>query len=458
MKRLLIFSSALFLLLAGLLLTASTSAHNGHRDRAFNPIVFIHGGSGSGGQFESQAMRFASNLYPLEYIHVLEYDSRFTIETMDDVWTRLDRLIAEIQEETGADQIDLIGHSYGGFVSYGYLESSTDRAMKIARYVSLDSFSSPHDYIPAGVPTLALWAQFGTCQGCSITGATNITIPNHTHVQLATSPESFVEMYKFLTGKKPFTKYILPQLFGQIEIAGRAVLFPQNIGVKGAALELWQISSATGKRIGKAPRAVFTIDETGAWGPVTVKRGAHYEFALVREGVFTHHLYVEPFIRSDYLVRLNAEIPGAGLGDYMTVSDHHTNMVIIRYNELRGDQGDGNDVLEVNGVNIVSPATHPMSRFINATFVFDKGADGISHLGVPIFPFNLITFMTGVDLYMPGATPPDGTVPVVLTPRDGNGRKQTINIPNRASLNDRSTVQFHDYVQPGHCVKLTKMH
>ena len=458
MKRLSIFSIALFLLLAGILLTASAPAHTGHRVRAFNPIVFIHGGSGSGGQFESQALRFESNLYPPEYIHVLEYDSRLTIETMDDVWTRLDRLIAEIQEKTGADQIDLIGHSYGGFVSYGYMESSTERAMTIARYVSLDSFSSPHDYIPAGVQTLALWAQYGTCQGCSITGATNITIPNQTHVQLATSAESFVEMYKFLTGRKPFTKYILPQLHGRIEIAGRAVLFPQNIGVQGAALELWEINGETGMRKGKIPRAVFTIDETGAWGPVTVKRGAHHEFALVREGIFTHHFYVEPFIRSDYLVRLNAEKPGTGLGDYMTVSDHHTNMVIIRYNELRGDQGEGNDILEINGVNVVSPATHPMSRFINATFVFDKGADGVSNLGVTIFPFNLITFMAGVDLFIPGTTPPDGTVSIVLTPRDGGGRKQTINIPNRASLNDRSTVQFHEYVQPGHCMKLTKTH
>jgi hypothetical protein len=30
------------------------------------PIIFVHGGSGSGAQFESQAWRFASNGYPLE--------------------------------------------------------------------------------------------------------------------------------------------------------------------------------------------------------------------------------------------------------------------------------------------------------------------------------------------------------------------------------------------------------
>ena len=142
----------------------------------------------------------------------------------------------------------------------------------------------------------------------------------------------------------------------------------------------------------------------------------------------------------------------------MERSDHHTNLVIIRYNELRGDQGDENDTLEINGVNVVSPATHPMSRFINATFVFDKGADGVSNLGVPIPPFSLVTFMTGVDLFIPGASPPDGTVSIVLTTRDGGCKTQTINIPNRASLNDRSTVQFHDYVQPGHCKKGTRTH
>ncbi|OHD70147.1 MAG: hypothetical protein A2W19_04995 [Spirochaetes bacterium RBG_16_49_21] len=387
----------------------------------------------------------------------MEYDSRFSIETLNDVHARLDRLISDIQEETGADQIDLIGHSYGGLVSYEYIESSTERAMKIARYVSVDSFSSPHDRVPAGIPTLALWGQYGTCQGCSIVGAKNVTITNHTHVQMATSAESFVEMYKFFTSRKPFTKEILPEHHGRIEIAGRAVLFPQNVGVAGATLEIWEVKGSTGKRKGKHPIAVYMLDATGAWGPVTVKQGAYYEFSLVREA-FIHHFYAEPFTRSNYLVRLNAEKPGAGIGDLLDRSDHHTNIVIIRYNELRGNQDGNNDALEINGINVISPATHPMSRFVTATFVFDKGVDGVSNLGVATPPPSLFTFMTGVDLYIPGITPPDSTVSVVLTPANSGGKTQRINIPNWASLSDRAMVLFHDYIQSPPHKKGKRMH
>ena len=449
MKSRLFGMVAAILVLAGILFASSSTPADAWRLPRIHPVVFVHGGSGSGAQFESQALRFASNFYPAKYIYVHEYDSRFSIETMEDVWARLDQLIADIQEETGADQIDLLGHSRGGEVSYTYLESSSERAANVAHYVSIDSGSTPKEHPPGGVPTLALWAEKGHCGDCSIPGATNVYIPDQTHVQAATSAESFVEMYKFFTGHRPLTKYILPELlgFGRIELAGRAVLFPQNIGVPGATLQIWEVNGATGARIGNDPKAFYTLGADGAWGPFKARTGRHYEFTLLREGVYTHHFYAEPFIRSDYLIRLNAEVPGAGVSDYMDRSDHHANVVILRYNELRGDQVE-NDILEVNGVNVVSPATHPISRFINATFVFDKGADGADNLGVPIFPFSVLSFLTGVDLFMPGADPPDGTTSVALTPRDGGGKTYVINVPNWASLNHRVSIQLHDYVQP----------
>ena len=60
---------AVTLLVAGL---AAGPAH------ALRPIVFVHGGSGSGAQYETQAMRFASNGYPASYVRVHEYDSIFS--------------------------------------------------------------------------------------------------------------------------------------------------------------------------------------------------------------------------------------------------------------------------------------------------------------------------------------------------------------------------------------------
>jgi len=451
MKIRLFGTIAAILLLAGILVPMSKPADAcwpWHMP-GIHPVVFVHGGSGSGAQFESQALRFASNFYPADYIYVHEYDSTLSIETIPDIEARLDQLIADIQEEHGVDQVDLLGHSYGGMISYNYLESSPERAANVAHYVSIDSGSTPKEHPPGGVPTLALWAEKGHCGDCSIPGATNVVLPDQTHVQAAVSAESFVEMYKFFTGHRPLTKYILPQFFGRIELAGRAVIFPENYGVPDASVEIWRVDGDTGERIRSMPDAVYTLGPDGAWGPFKARRGAHYEFNIVREqGQHNHPFYYEPFIRSDYLIRLNTSEPGGGVGAYLDRSDNHTNLVIMRYNELRGDQVE-NDILEVNGVNVVSPVTHAMDDFINATFVFDKDADGVSNLGVPVWPFMYLGFLTGVDLYIPGAYPPDGTVSIVLTPRDGGGKTQVINVPNLASSEVRSiSVQFHDYVQP----------
>jgi triacylglycerol esterase/lipase EstA (alpha/beta hydrolase family) len=81
-----------------LLFAASTIEAKGKSKR--NPIIFVHGGSGSGAQFESQAMRFASNGYPQDHIRALQYDSSSIGDILPEVLDNLDALIAELQAET----------------------------------------------------------------------------------------------------------------------------------------------------------------------------------------------------------------------------------------------------------------------------------------------------------------------------------------------------------------------
>ncbi len=120
-----------------------------------NPIIFVHGGSGSGAQFESQAMRFTSNGYPHRHIAVLEYDSSSIGTILPAVLARLDALIAQLKASTGRAQVDLLGHSLGTFVCQTYLASPA-RAANVAHYVNIDGASAPAP--PGNVPTLALWA------------------------------------------------------------------------------------------------------------------------------------------------------------------------------------------------------------------------------------------------------------------------------------------------------------
>ena len=431
------FSALIALLVIGLVISATPLAI-AKKPPLLRPMIFVHGGAGSGAQFESQAMRFTANGYPANYIAVHEYDSSFTINTMPQIWAGLDQLIANLLAETGADKVDTLGHSLGTFVMQGYLAFPW-RAAKVAHYVNIDGASAGAP--PGGVPTLAIWGMGPTTR--MIVGATNVYFLDQAHVQVATSAESFVEMYKFFTGEAPEEKDIVPEP-GQVSLAGRAVIFPINIWVGTATLEIWKVNGDTGARIAKTPEAIYSISGDGAWGPFKAKAGVCYEFVLVREDYATHHFYREPFIRSSYLIRLLTSLDG--IAAYANRSDYHSSLLILRYKEIWGDQGANNDILEINGVNVVTANICPIIKRVNGIWVYDKDVDGVSDLTGPILYYFGQPFQTGVDLYIPAATPPTGTISLVSRSRGMPANSRVvINVPNWASSTDRITVQFNDY-------------
>src|SRR5919204_893185 len=176
-----------------------------------DPVIFVHGYVGSGAQFESQKMRFVENGYPDSFVRVLEYDSSPAtpvpggtglnpagIKVIEaQLFPRLDQLIAHLKTETGRPQVELVAHSLGTTLMQDYLNSDPARAANVAHYANIDGRTATSP--PGGVPTLALWATKGPLSppGRSITGATNVTVPDSTHVQAATSAFSFGEMYEF---------------------------------------------------------------------------------------------------------------------------------------------------------------------------------------------------------------------------------------------------------------------
>ncbi len=447
---------AVLLLVVTLLPACTPGAVKVPTSANIKPIVFVHGYAGSAAQFESQAMRFTSNGYPAKYITAYEYDTskgltpQFPIEEIN---AGLDEFIDVVLKDTSADKVDLAGHSLGTLVSQAYLRSSPEHAAKVAHYVNIDG--QPSADLPGGVPTLAFWAGRrppGFPPSGEIVGATNVNLPNVTHVECATCPEAFVEMFKFLAGHPPATDKISPEPSGKIQLAGRVVIFPQNIGIQepSATLQIWEVDGKTGARIKSQPQATFPMGgATGGWGPFDGKSGVNYEFCLVREAFNTHY-YFEPSIRSDYLIRLATEAAGGkGLSSHMDTSDRHTNMLISRGKEFWGDQGADNDVLTIDGTNVITSEICPIDKLINVIFVYDSGADGKSDLSAPTpFFFTAIKFfMTGVDLYIPAADPPNKTISVVLVSRGGGGKTQVINVPNWVSSKHRMGVLFNDFVQ-----------
>jgi hypothetical protein len=430
-------AAALVLVVVGLLFAGSTG-----QAQAFdqNPILFVHGIEGSGGQFESQAMRFMSNGYPADWIDTVDYNSTRAVGDKTEVNQQIDDKIAELKQRTGKSQVDVVAHSLGTTVMNAYLTDATNGAQRranVSHYINVDGQSNN-----PGVPTLAVWAGRGM-PGRNMAGAQNVTIPNQTHVQTCTSRESFVEYYKFLTGGPPAYDEPVRQS-GPIEIAGRVLNFPENSGALGTTLEIWPIDG-NGQRTAASPvfSTLITDNSTGGgdWGPVTVQTGQRYEFALVNASAQTLHIYNEPFVRSDYTLRLLQSLaiendvgnrPGSAAG------------VNIRYKELWGNQGAENDQLLIDGLNICTPTLCPISKQVNAFFVYDINRDGQTDLSSPDPTLNSLPFITGADVFMRGSDPPDDTISLQLISR-GSGPVRTLNIPNWDSLGDGFSIYWNDF-------------
>jgi pimeloyl-ACP methyl ester carboxylesterase len=429
---------------AALLVAAPAAGAHWKHHKRLTPLIFVHGGAGSGAQFESQAQRFTSNGYPARYVNVLEYDSTFGTTTRDEVYARLDALIAQVKARTGRSKVDLLGHSLGTTLSHEYL-ASPERAANIAHYVNIDGRTAAAP--PGGVPTLAIWAGRGT-PGREIVGAQNVTVPNQTHVQVATSKETFVPVFKFFTGRRPAKDIVSER---RITLSGRAQLFPENVGVGERTLEIWRVDGDTGQRKGDDPVATLDIADDGSWGPVHgLRSGRHYEFALLDPtSSLVHHLYFEPFKRSDHLVRLLTSTPTGGVNILIERGPNHGSLALVRYKELWGDQGAENDQLLINGTNVINAATAPISKRVIGMFAFDTGSDGVSNIASPHPVFFALPFLSGVDLFIPAATPATGTVPVALRSR-GAGPLRTVNVPNFASATDAVSIGFNDYEPSPH--------
>ena len=112
------------------------------------PIVFVHGFAGSAQQYESQKMRFVANGYPADRIVAYEHDgagmdiagyAAGTVATID-----------EALAEFGVEQVYLVGHSRGTFVSDSVLADPA-QAAKVAKYVAIDGRPCPADE-PSAVP------------------------------------------------------------------------------------------------------------------------------------------------------------------------------------------------------------------------------------------------------------------------------------------------------------------
>lgn len=440
----------------GLAGCASTIGSEEASSPAATPIVFVHGTVGSASQYQTQAMRFASNGYPREAISAFEYatvDRAVFGQVLrgaqnDPLNAHIDRVLTT----TGADQVYLVCHSLGTAVCSVFL-SDPDRAKRVAGYVAVDGHRD--DTCPGGVPCLGI---FGDDEEASRLGDNNVHLPNEEHVEVATSAASFAAQYEFITGEAPTTTAVVPEE-DSVTVSGRAVYFPANEGADGATLAIWPIDAATGHRIADEPVATYSIDARGDFGPLTLDPDAHYEFHLERPGRADHHFYRQPIPRSTDFVRLTTSPEGSEITEGTHTGPNHVAMVVTRDKEWRTNHDDGDhDTLRIRTASIA----HGDQAFVDVLHPgMDEGERGVIgiHLHddrdspgettgdlLPLFADR--PFQSGVDIFMPADPGGLGTVTLVSVPRGGIAREQVINVPNWPSSEHRVTVIFSDFVQP----------
>jgi Lipase C-terminal domain/AF_1763-like, C-terminal domain/Lipase (class 2) len=430
-------------LLAGGALMLAAAPAAGARTYERRPVLFVHGFESAGSNFASQAMRFESNGYKPSWIEAIDYDSTAAAGSQTEVDKQIEEAIAALKQRTGKSQVDVVAHSEGTTVMYDYLtegEKAAERRASVARYVNVDGQEKN-----PGVPTLALWA--GRCgdETCSnperhMEGAENVTIPDATHVQTSTSAESFQQIYKFFRKRMP--KHDIVARRGKITLAGKALEFPQNTGLAGDTVEVWPVNS-NGERFTASPIASFPIADGstggGAWGPVTAKAGQRYEFALV-EPAKTIHVYMEPFVRSDYDIRLLGSIPiSTEAGKF----PGRTGAVQIRYKEFWGNEPSQNDELLVNGLELCTPSLCPWEKEVNAYFAFDwEGKEESTLNEEPVL--SKLPFIQAAQVYLRGHTPPDEIDSYQLRSRGGGGLR-TLNVPNWEGTTNQVEIFWNDF-------------
>jgi AF_1763-like, C-terminal domain/Lipase C-terminal domain/Lipase (class 2) len=403
------------------------------------PMIFVHGQSGSVQQFETDTMRFASNGFPHKRIFAYEYDT--TIGDNVAAIDNLDGFIADVKDQTGARKVDVLAHSRGTSIMHSYL-STPERAASVRRYVNFDgaTASSP----PGGVPTLAIWGEGD--QSREIVGAENVYFHRKAHTEVTTSRAAFAQVYRFLIGKAPKHKGVVPEKPTKVKVAGRASLFPQNAGIDGATFTAYLLNAGTGARKSNQPIYTTTLGADGDFGPFKVNGRKHYEFEVSEEGERTLHNYPEPFERDDYFYRvLNAPL----LTPFIDNGPDQSVVAVTRMREWWGDQPGlaSTDRLELNGQNVITPGVAPRSRRVLAVFNFDRGSDGVSDTSTALSPFNALAFLTGVDLFMPASADHSGTISVKETMRGQRHKPHqvTTNVPNWPSDTDTASVFFRDY-------------
>ena len=356
------------------------------------PILFVHANGDSAALWHTTLWRFESNGYDRSLLFAIDFKSptarsddtkpQENRSSATDQAKELAAKVAEVLAKTGQKQVILVGSSRGGNairhyiknfggapnVSHAILCGTPNHGVQATpvnlnnefngmgpflsglnagdevypgvkfmttRSDSNDKYAQPDGRFIGmpGQPTNVTYA------GPELRGARNVVLPGLDHREVAFHPLAFKAIYHFIIGQDPATLEITPEpqpvLNGMV--SGFANGAPTNLPLEGAAVEIFEVDPASGKRLGEAVhRRTTTAD--GLWGPFPAKPTAYYEFVVNAPGYPITHTYRTPFPRSSVYIHLRLRpLREKGTGSSVTLT------------RPRGYLGHGRDTFLIDG-------------------------------------------------------------------------------------------------------------
>jgi hypothetical protein len=400
-------------------------------DTTYYPIVMCHGFLASGDTYAGQVKRFIQNDYCSTSGYVFDWNSLGGGSSVSE----LDAFIDQVLASTSATKVELVGHSAGGDLGYDYL-SDANRAAKVAHYVHLGSNPQTGPAGPNGeIPTLNIYSPYdAVVDGGDISGATNVVLDQKDHYEVATSEETFTEMYTFFRGEAPIQSDIVSD--GKRTIGGKVLTLGENEPLVGATVNVYKLISTTGERLEAQPDLTYTTDMNGYWGSFSAEEDVHYEFEVISANPSDRklHYYREPFLTSDKLVYLRTFPPANSLAGTLLASlpEDDGQAVLVSFTASQAVIYN-RDQMMVDDVNLSTQQFASEDNSTIAYFLYDNGNGQTDESEVGLFGFT--PFLTGVDVFFPTVLPE----PINLSL---NGRE--LNISSWPSETEGVTIAVFD--------------
>jgi hypothetical protein len=383
-------------------------------DKTKRPFVFVHGTFGSGDNIANVALLFASNGYCADRFVAVEYNS-----LGGSPMEQLDALIDDVRKKTGAEQVELAGHSQGTGHCVRYLMDKA-RADKVAHYINY----SGRGMVPNDVHTLSLSSDndLGAMANHAPNAEKQVTFTGIDHFGVAATPEAFVATWNYLYGEDP--KYTEIQCGGDpVTAEGIFETFADNTPIANGTLEVYELGT-TPRESGK-PVMTVSADDKGHLAPFMLKRLKAYEFkGLDSTGKMVGRVYYTPFKRSNRLMRFLAPASNQAIVDMTSGAvkegpDHSA--MVLRYlaGAFRHDMGDS---LKVNGSEVLTDENAGRTTITVGLFMADQNENKETDLGVSF----KASFIIGTDVYV------DATKPKWI---ELDWKGQILKVPNYPSEN-----------------------